>query len=201
MSVVIAIKDGDHVLVGCDSQATYGGYKTRLTVEHNKAWYIDDCPNGVMGSVGSLRALQLIQVTPNLIDELAQYRNEVDFNYVVTELYGRLADTLKHYCVIPSDMVPLLLPNDFIFAYKDKAWLIDADGATMELVDYLCTGSGEEIARGILESTKDLPAMKRIEMAIRACSDLTTSVDNNVCIFSTAAEEELVEDIDKPAEE
>ena len=64
MSVVIAIKDGDHVLVGCDSQATYGGYKTRLTVEHNKAWYIDDCPNGVMGSVGSLRALQLIQGAP-----------------------------------------------------------------------------------------------------------------------------------------
>lgn len=201
MSVVIAIKEKDRILVGCDSQASYGGLKTKLTVDHNKAWYIDDCPGGVMASTGTLRTLQLIQATPNLIDELAQFRNEVDFYYVVTELYTRIAKTLEHYRVIPADLVPLTLPNDFIFAYKDNAWLISFDGAAEEITDYLCIGSGAEVARGVLESNKDLPAVERIKAAIKACADLTVYVDSNICVFNTKEEEEEEDVKDKPMEE
>ena len=189
MSLVIAVKEDDHILVACDSQVSCGDWKDTLPVIHNKAWFIDDCPHGVMASSGSLRVLQLIQCTPNLIDEMAQYRNEVDYIYVVTELYNRICEALIHYKAISPDITPLSLPNDFIFAYKDKAYGIECDGSVVELEDYLCIGSGAGVAKGIMETTKDLPAIERIKKAMNASSDLTLYVDKNIRIYSTAEEE------------
>ena len=197
MSVVIAVKEKDRILVACDSQISYGGSKGTLSADYNKAWYVRDCDCGVMGSTGSLRALQVVQITPNLIDELAQYRNEVDFAYVVSELYPRLCNVMEHYKLIATDMVPVSLPNDFIFAYKDKAWGISFDGAVEELVDYICIGSGAELARGIMEITKDLPAIERIERAISACAELTLYVDKNIRVYSTVDEEPVNENAEE----
>ena len=201
MSVIVAVKEKDHILVACDSQISYGGSKAKLSSGYNKAWYVQDCPYGVMGSTGSLRALQVIQVTPNLIEELTQFRNEVDFAYVVSELYPRICNVMEHYKLIAPDTIPVNLPNDFIFAYKDKAWGISFDGAVEELVDYICIGSGAETARGIMETTKDLPALERITRAITACADLTIYVDKDIRVYSTAAEEDKETETKQPIEE
>lgn len=189
MSVVVAIKKDNHIIVGCDSQVSCGNKKYRLTTQHNKAWYVDDCPNAVMAFTGGLRAGQLVQVTPGLLDETARLKGEIDFYYMVTEMFSRICALYEHYRIIPKDDVLPPLPCSFIVAYQDNAWHIDMDGAVTEIDDYLVMGSGEEVAMGVLENSKGEDPIERIKNAIKACSDKTIYVDGNVCIFSTAEEE------------
>ena len=41
MSVVIAIKNGDHIVIGADSQVTCGGLKSKT---NSKIFFVKDCP-------------------------------------------------------------------------------------------------------------------------------------------------------------
>lgn len=184
MSVVIAIKEKDHIVMGCDKQVTMGELKLKTS---NKIFDIKNCPNGVMGVVGNLRGSQLLQVQDNLINELNLFKDEIDFKYCVTELYEQIYNIFKAYRLVEKKNNEFVnyLDCDFIFAYKDKAFSIDGYGCVFEIDDFLVIGSGFETAQAVLLRNKKKNAETRIKEAIRVCAEKTLYIDNDVVIKST----------------
>ena len=70
MSLVVAIKDKDRVVLGADKQVSTGGTKDHT---NTKIWKLEELPGAIIGSVGAARASQIIQysqiIDKNLITE------------------------------------------------------------------------------------------------------------------------------------
>ena len=85
MSVVVAIKKDGVVYMGADSQVSRGGTRMTLSNPNNyKIWSLCDVDYCVMGSVGALRANNVIKVADNLIPESVDIKGTVDFRFVCT---------------------------------------------------------------------------------------------------------------------
>lgn len=189
MSVVIAIKHKNKIYLGCDSQVTQGKDKLSLPPTHTKVFPLNAHPEIIVGAVGSLRDAQIISVEDNIIDDIAIYKNELCFNYMVKNLFSNVYAVLAKYNRIPKDSNGNLenyIDDNFIFAFKDKAWLLTCEGCVFEIKDYLVCGSGSDVAKGSLDLTKDVKnPVDRIKAAIKSCADNTLYVDSNITILTT----------------
>ena len=193
MSLVVAIKTDEGIVMGCDSQVSYGNNKYSLSDSSScKIWNIINCPDGLMGSVGLLRDSQLISAHA-VIDPNKIITDSIDFDYVVCDLYTTLCNILESYHRISLEptydkdgaFIPPILNNEFIFAYKDRAFQISQDGCVRTIEDYLVIGSGAEIATGVLDNNFDKTPEERIVEAISTCNKNTLYIDNNVVLFYT----------------
>lgn len=193
MSLVVAIKTDEGIIMGCDSQVSYGNNKYSLLDNSScKIWNIINCPYGLMGSVGYLRDSQLISAH-SVIDPDKIIAESIDFDYVVCDLYSCLMDILASYHRISLEptfdehgiFIPPTLNNEFIFAYKDMAYQISQEGSVRTIDDFLVIGSGAEIATGVLDNNKNKPPEERIIEAISTCNTNTLYIDNNVVLFYT----------------
>ena len=188
MSLVIAIKEKDRIVLGADKQSSAGGTKDHT---NTKIWRLDELPGAVMGSVGSARASQIIQYA-NIIDKNLLGK-ELDTEFIVRVLAPTIAGGLKANGIVvdSSDGAKCdLMPNAFIFAYKDKAWTIWHDLSVSEIDEYFAIGSGSEVARGALFATPDRDPFERIVTGIEAAAESTLYVDNGIDLLATEVFEE-----------
>ena len=183
MSLVIAIKDKDRIVLGADKQVSTGGSKEHTST---KIWPVAELPGAIMGGVGSARASQIIQYTniidKNLIDK------DIDTDFIICSLAPTIAAGLKANGInieVKDDDVCTMLPNAFIFAYKDRAWMIWNDLSVSELEEYFAIGSGSDVAKGALFATKKQNPFERIVTAIDAASESTLFVDNGIDLLVT----------------
>lgn len=193
MSLVVAIKTNEGIVMGCDSQVSYGNNKYSLSDDAScKIWNIINCPNGLMGSVGMLRDSQIISAHA-VIDPTRIITDSIDFDYVVCDLYTTISNILESYHRISleptydkdGNFVPPILNNEFIFAYNDKAYQISQEGCVRTIDDYLVIGSGADIATGVLDNNHDKPPEERIIEAITCCNKNTLYIDNNIILSYT----------------
>jgi ATP-dependent protease HslVU (ClpYQ) peptidase subunit len=189
MSIVIAIKEKNRIVMGCDSQVSCGYLKEKLDNKNCcKIWEVENCKNGLMGCVGSLRDLQVIQCEENLIDKLKQFEGKIDYKYVVNNLTDKMYDILCHHRCVNKDNhgnCENYMNSQFIFAYKDMAYLISNFLEITPIGDYLVIGCGDQIATGILENNKNKTAEERIREVIKSCADKSNGIDNNIVIKNT----------------
>jgi len=184
MSLVVAIRDKNRVVLGADKQITAGDFKDHITT---KIWPLEELPGAVMGSVGSARASQIIQYS-NVIDKNMLVGGDIDTDFVICSLAPTLAAGLKANGVkvqFPEDGDTEMMPNSFIFAYKDRAWMIWNDLSVSELDEYFAIGSGADVARGALFATRKLNPFERIAVSIDAAAEYTLFVDNGIDIVAT----------------
>ena len=187
MSLVIAIKDKDRIVLGADKQASTGGNKDHT---NTKIWQIEDLPGAVMGSVGSARASQIIQYSPIIDKNLI--RQDIETDYVICVIAPAIAACLKANGIVleaTSNDCPFM-PNAFIFAYKDKAWMIWNDLSVAEIDEYLAVGSASDVARGALFATPDKNPFERIVTSIDAAAATTLFVDNRIDLLVTIPHED-----------
>ena len=183
MSLVVAIKDKDRVVLGADKQVSTGDTKNHT---NTKIWSVCDLPGAVMGGVGSARASQVIQYS-DIIDK-NHLRVEPTTDFVICSLAPTIAATLKSNGIVvePGEGgLCDLMPNAFIFAYKDKAWMIWNDLSVTEITDYFAIGSGADVARGALFVTEDKNPFDRIVSCIDAAAESTLFVDDGIDILVT----------------
>lgn len=190
MSVVIAIKADNKIFVGCDSQVSFNYHRKEQLDNKDvcKVWEIDNCKNGLMAVVGSLRDGQLIQCQEMLINELDQLKKNINYKYVVKHLTKSIFDILSANNRANRDSLGNYdgtINSSFIFAYRDMAYLIDSDLSVMPIVDYLVCGCGDELAIGVLENNKFKAPEERITEAIQVCAKKSSGVDNSVVIKTT----------------
>lgn len=189
MSLVIAIKDKDRIILGADKQGSQGNRKDHSAT---KVWEVKGYDNCVMGGVGYARANQIIQYCQGLLDKNSfDDKDGIDEEFVVSLLAPTIQKTLELYGVSlegsdsETGVTIKGMTNTFIFAYKDRAFVINPDLCVTEITDYAAIGSGAETARGSLYSSKDKDPFQRIVEAIEAASLETMFVDDSVEICLT----------------
>lgn len=183
MSLVIAIKNKNRIVLGADKQVSTGDSKDHT---NTKIWAVEELPGAIMGSVGSARASQVIQYS-NVIDKNL-LNEEITTDFVICSLAPTIEAGLKANGVkveIPEEGACEMMPNSFIFAYKDNAWMIWNDFSVTEITDYFAIGSGSDVARGALYATEDKNPFERIVTCIDAAADSTLFVDNGIDILAT----------------
>lgn len=190
MSLVIAVKDKDRIVLGADRQASTGGTKDHT---QTKIWAVEDLPGAVMGSVGSARATQVVQYAAIIDKNLIQ--KDITTEYIICALAPTIAAVLGANGIVvdtPEGGLCNMMPNSFIFAYKDKAWMIWNDLSVSEIDEYLAIGSGADVARGALFATADKNPFDRIATSISAAADTTLFVDDGIDLLVTVPLEEDV---------
>lgn len=183
MSVVIAIRDKDRVIIGSDKQVSTGVMKDHSCT---KIWNVSDLDGAIMGGVGSARASQVIQYS-NIIDKNSLHA-EPTTEFVICALAPAIAITLKEAGIkldAREDASCLLMPNAFIFAYKDRAWMIWNDLSVTEIGDYFAIGSGSEVAMGVLYATAGKNPFERIVTCIDAAAESILFVDHGIDLLTT----------------
>lgn len=188
MSVVVAIKQNGIIYMGADSQVSCGGSRSTLSNPNNyKIWAVEGVSSCLMGSVGMLRANNVIKVADNLIPEIVDLKKSVNFCFVVRSFIPRLMDELDKYAILcrGKDGVPDMTAS-FLLAYHDSLFSIDRYGSVIEVDDICAIGSGASEALGsLLSSAKLEDPVERIKMAIKASAAHDVYVDYPIVISST----------------
>lgn len=184
MSLVIAIKDKNRIILGSDRQTS-----TAYNKDHSctKIWAVPELEGAIMGGVGSMRASQIIQFSP-VVDKNLLTKEGPTLDLMVSSLGPSIMATLEAngiVCEAEEKGACKMLPNAFIFAYKDKAWMIWNDLSVTEIDDYLAIGSGSDVAKGVLFATRDKTPFERIVTSIDAAADMTLFVDDGIDILTT----------------
>lgn len=187
MSVVVAIKKDGVVYLGSDSQVTRGGTRTSLTNPNNfKIWKVKGVDNCLMGHVGLLRDACVIRVMENLVREIDVIHDEVNFEYVVTRVVPKIIDELKEFNYIETEGKFKNMESKYLFAFKDKLFVIGFDGSVIEVDDYIAIGSGESESIGsLLTTNSDEDPEARIIKAIKASAAHDIYVDYPIVLSNT----------------
>ena len=185
MTLVISIRDKNRIVLGSDQQGSTGN-----TASHNctKIWEVQDLPGAIMGSVGTARASQIIQYSSVVDKNCLENINNIDTDFIVNSLAPTIAGALKANGIkidAFEDATCPMMPNAFLFAYKDRAWMIWNDLSVTEMDDYLAIGSGSEVANGALFATKGKNPFERIVTSIAAASESTLFVDDGLDLLAT----------------
>lgn len=193
MSLVIAIKDKDRIVLGADKQASTGSSKDHT---NTKIWRVDELPGAIMGGVGSARASQIIQYA-QVIDK--NHIGPINTEFVICALVPTIAATLKANGISTTteDADCTMIPNVFIFAYENNAWVIWHDLSVVEIADYFAIGSGADVARGALFATKDKNPFERIVTCIDAAAESTLFVDDGIDLLATQEKQKDFKQITK----
>lgn len=189
MSLVIAIKDKERVVLGADKQVSYGNNKDHSCT---KIWEVAGLPGAIMGGVGSARASQIIQYA-DIIDKNT-INDDMGIEFIIRYLAPTLVAVLNANgvpCEVPTDPETgmkggcVMMPNAFLFAYRDRAWMIWHDLSVTEIEEYLAIGSGSDVAKGALFATQGQNPFERIVTAIDAASEATIGVDDGIDLLVT----------------
>lgn len=187
MSLIVAIKDKDRVVFGSDKQVS-----TSVTKDHSatKIWEVVDLPGAIMGSVGSMRASQVIQYSRLFDLNEIMDKGGISTSFVINSLVPNIVGQLRSAGVPlaaaeDGDLSCASIPNMFLFALGESAWMIWTDLSVTELDDYLAIGSGSDVATGVLFATKEKNPFERIVTCIDAAAETTLFVDDGVDLLAT----------------
>lgn len=174
--------------MSADSQVSCGGTRSTLSNPNNyKIWAVSDVDNCLMGSVGTLRANNIIKVASDLIPEIVDLKSNVDFRFVVRHFVPRLMDELDDYKVLgkAKDDAPNMAAS-FLLAYHDRLYSIDHYGSIIEVDDFCAVGSDSCEALGSLLSSASMEdPVERIKIAIKASAAHDIYVDYPIVISNT----------------
>ncbi len=189
MSLVIAVRDKDRIVFGSDKQTSTGN--TNKSHDATKIWEVPDLPGAIMGSVGSVRCSQIIQYNKLIDLNDAAESGIIDTKFIINSVVPVIMAQLQANgvtCSLQKDEDNIaypMIPNVFLFAYGNQAWMIWHDLSVTELGDYLAIGSGSDVANGALFATKNKNPFERITTSIDAAAESTLFVDDGIDFLAT----------------
>lgn len=190
MSVVVAIKEGNKIYVGSDSQVTRGGTRATLKNPNNyKIWKVKGVDNCLMAHVGNVRDANVIRLMDGLVTNYNVYMNHVDYEFVVKKVVPDIYSELKNAGYLKDEQYFDHMDSRFLFIYKDQLYMINSDGCVLEVDDYVAIGSGEDQAIGSLLSTEKESPEIRIIKAIKASAASDIYVDYPIILTNSETTE------------
>ena len=199
MSVVVAIKEGNKVYLGADSQVTKGGTRTTLKNPNNyKVWKVRGTDNCVMGHVGNVRDANIVRLIDGLVTDYDIYRDRIGYEFVVKCIVPDIVSALKNAGFMKDDKHIDYMDSSYLFAYKDRLFMINTDLCVLEIDDYFAIGSGADQAVGSLLSTEGEDPKTRIIKAIKASAASDIYVDYPIIFVDTETTEfEVISETDE----
>lgn len=187
MSVVVAVRDEGSIWLAADSQVTSGFTKGLLTSTNN--FKLSRTKEGIIiGGVGSLRDLNIVFTADRpWFTEGALLKNEIKFPEIVRFTVPSLFDELrKHKRIAVEDGIEVM-QSIFIFAYKETCFVIQQDGAVLELDDMFATGSGGDVAESAYTILRDvdLGAKEKAVRVVMSSCERDLFVDYPILVANT----------------
>lgn len=175
MSVVLAVKDGDKILMAADSQFSRGGNKgLLLSPNMMKIWRPAGHKDVVMGIAGTFRDQNILSTRDTWYDTILDKAGEsIDFRFVVREIVPEILNELATNGRVNSQEGTLMMESVVLFAKGDNCFRIDPDGAVYEFSydgEASAVGSGSDTAMAAYNVLQDLEGMDIKEKLIRAVS-------------------------------
>ena len=196
MSVVVAIKDGDKIWVGCDSQVTSGYTKSTLKSQR-KMWRASDDDELIMGVVGVFRDANILSTADSWIKELPKIKNEINFKYVVREVVPKIFSELDNFGRMKLSNNIKSIDSNVLFAYKDNAYSIEMNGGVIEIEDILVDGSGSRLCLGTwngLKDNKEMSTKDKLVQVIKSACESDLYVGYPIIVMNTKDKEiEIIE--------
>lgn len=185
MTCAIVAKKDDKVILGVDSLISFP-YTKRHFSDNVK---VDKVKNVYITTSGSARAMQkMVTILKNSED-----------NRLIRELYNNSRDFIEAYieCFIElaeANIKENEFSNNFILAYKNFVFYIDAEFAVFEIHDFQAIGSGAEVASGVylaIEKSK-MSLDKKILKCLRISERINPGVESPFVIVDTLNEKEVI---------
>lgn len=180
MSLIVAIKYKDGILVASDNQATVEDFATHNTP---KIFYNRKGENPtVIGAVGFVRDVNLLEIAPDFSDSTGWYLKKDIIENIVPNLFNYLRENNRLTTVDGVEQSK----SEFIYCTKDSIFEIDTDGCVSEYPRYCAIGCGADAARGILEalySNEDRTreeAYQFVSVIFNTVSNINTFVDREI---------------------
>lgn len=186
MSVVVAMKSKNGVILGADSQITMGGVsKTSMCKSNYKVWHPNEYVNIVIGSVGAVRELNIIKSTKDLIEEVRYIKKDIDFEYIVNNLVSKMRKTVIDKKAVEDDKKPFRFNNNYIIAIDDKLYQIQNDCSVIEIDSYTAIGSGSNEALACLHNNSG-DAQESVVNAVKSAIKNDIYVGGPVIVTNTS---------------
>ncbi len=138
MSLVIAVKKGDTVYFGADTQTTCGRHKDNILREFN--YKVQKLPNGVLlSTTGSVRSKQLVLAHPELFafDE----KKGLTYEFLATKTVPKLYALFKEENALENkDGEMVKTGTRLLIAWKDRLFEIAQDLTIYRYEYYQATG-------------------------------------------------------------
>ena len=162
MSVVIAIKYKDGIIIGADKQVSYNYHlKCDNLLKIKKSKY----SNTAIGFSGAVRIANIIF---NEVDDLLDYKDildnvNLDSNYVY-QISEKFIHILYNHKAIPAinncidDMFA-----DFLIVSNKNIYKICPDGSVIEFDNYGVIGCGSELVKGYLDTINNFNKLTESE--------------------------------------
>lgn len=193
MSVVVAIKKDGKVYLGADSQVTKGGTRQTLKNPNNyKIWKVKGTDHCLMAHVGTVRDANVVRIMDDVVDELAAFHEEINYEYVVRDVVPHILHQLRSFGFLAKEEGRAFsgMDSEFLFAYEDKLFHINSDGCVIEIDDSVAIGSGALEAIGSILSTSNAEKPgSRIVKAIKASAANDIYVDYPIILTNTETTE------------
>ena len=185
MSVVVAVKEGNKIYVGADSQVTCGSTRTTLANPNNyKIWKVGNTDHCLMAHVGMVRDANRVRLL-DFISDYDVYKDSINYRYVVENVVPAIVESLDNAKFIDKNKLENGIDSFFLFIYKDRIYSIGADLSVLEVNDYIAIGSGCNQALGSLLSTEGENTKERIIKAIKASAASDIYVDYPIVLIDS----------------
>jgi len=151
MSVVVAIRDGDLIYIGADSQKTKGHTReTSTNINNLKIFKPLSNKNLIIGFSGDYRDRDILYCSEDYIGKIFE-NDSFDYKFIVSNFVPNIFSLLKHHGRIykGSDNMEYM-DGTLIITYKNKLYRISSFGVVTEIDDYCAIGTGENFAIGYL---------------------------------------------------
>ena len=184
MSVIVAIKYKNGIMVAADRQATSGNDTFNTTKIFTTKY-----SNIIMGFVGSLRDGNIISV----LDEVIDYKDildgiEIDMPYIIKVVVPKIFYTLKKNNRIMTVNGVDESSSSYMLCTDKSIFDISGDGAVIEANDFDAIGCGDQYAKGYLQTCNLKGATKKqaleyIKNAVGKACKSDPFIDNNIDIL------------------
>lgn len=189
MSLIVAVKDGDHVVVGAESRVSMAW--TRKYDGFAKAFKPADHTDMIWGVTGTVRSANILKTKSEWISKDEQFlingnQKKYDEVYITSNIIPAMFRLFNNQDYIHEKEGIKNFPHSkFLLIYKDTISQIGSDGSVITGFDYWAIGCAEDLALGSLEQTVGQPAEERIRMAIKAAVKHDVGINDDVTILST----------------
>jgi len=192
MTCVATVRDESMIFnwVGADSLVSNGYMK--LKSKNEKVFHNSGSAEAVIGISGSMNGYALKYI--NLLDRATLLEGTLDYEYMVTGFIEKYKEALSNTNAVSIGQDGSFLnQSSSMLVYRDQIYALESDFSVfVPSTDYYSVGSGSTYALGSLYSTKGLPAVERLYMALQSSIEFAVGCDKPIIILNTYNYDKIV---------
>lgn len=187
MSLVIAVKENDRVLMGADTQTSRGDEKYSIAGTETQKIHLT--PNGVVvGTAGLVRVLQQLTCHPEWFEELPPEGLTKEF--LVRRIAPALLECIDGQNLSDEGDRSEEIPHaefSAVFAQGDRIFVMESDYSVFAMPGYAAIGCGCDAANAVFADKRnpDEPAKEKLLRALRFADRLDSAVGAPFLIVDT----------------